>query len=362
MKHYIIFLSVFILCFVKARETTIDFTLIDNKIYLKELTIEGQKYAGLYLIDTGSDKTLLNSDVFSNIPNGKTQTIDTYYEKLHSHIVFNEIAIDTFSFGKLNIYYSKGYIFSESCYTEKISGIIGRDILSQKNWKFDMKNKTITISDTPFNTKGYSQIPLIKKGKYSRWYASMYYNSKQHHLLLDTGSSVEISLKNKRNLHFSKYSSFGTKKVDMVSYTDDVVLFHHNAFEAHITESKYLSSSLGMGFLARFHWILNENDNNLYIIAHKKFEKKEVQIKYGFSVMCENNTTIISDIYKNSIAEKAGLKVFDKVQYFNTINVNECSCSLLNNLKTEFEKDNITLIINDNQSIYLYSKSYREHN
>lgn len=72
--------------------------------------------------------------------------------------------------------------------------------------------------------------------------------------------------------------------------------------------------------------------------------------------MCENNTTIISDIYKNSIAEKAGLKVFDKVQYFNTINVNECSCSLLNNLKTEFEKDNITLIINDNQSIQLIPK------
>lgn len=353
MRTIFIFIILFPLSCVKAQSDTIDFFLINNKIYVKNVIINNKSYSGFFLIDTGSDTTLLNKNLIqqSNIRKSNRK-INTYYGKISSNNTYVDISINGFHFDNIKVDFTYGYIFSDNCYVNNIIGIIGRDIISRYSWKFDMKNKKITISNTPFNTYSYNSIPIKKEGKYSKLFIEIVYNNKPHKLLLDTGSSVDINLKPSNN-NFQKYSAFGNK-IDQVSYKNDSILINDIKYKSIIYFSKYLKPSIGLGFLQRYNWIINENDNHLYILNHSNFEPKNINYKYGFSVMCRNENMVISDVYKGSIAEQKGIKVFDKIRKINDIYIEKCKCDLLDKMPSIFDKSEMIIELNNGKIINLY--------
>lgn len=349
-----------IIPFFSGAKEVIYFTQLNKKIYINEITINGKLVSGKFLIDTGSDVTIINSKIIEANNNANiNKSVHSYYEKMNAYVIPTHLNMGSINFGLVNIYYIEGgYVFTESCIVDDISGIIGRDILDKVHWKFDMKNKKLEVSNEKFDTSSFLSVPIHRKGKYNKIFLKIKHKNKEEEIMLDTGSDVGISLK-KKHISPDRMSAFGSK-IDRTVEKNDSICVQGVSFLTNILHSEKLKPSIGIGFLSDFIWILEKNSNYIYILQQDKYQVKESVQKYGFSVMISRDKLIVSDVYINSIAYKNEIRVFDEILEINSISTKNPNCNLLDIIEKEFQKEEMILKIKTNKtsekSIYLCLK------
>lgn len=352
MKNIMSFIF-FIIPFFSEGKEIIHFTQLNKKIYINNITINGEHISGNFLIDTGSDVTIINSKIIQvNRSANINKPVYSYYGKMNAYVIPTQLNLGSINFGSVDIYYVEGgYIFTENCIVDDISGIIGRDILDKAHWKFDMKNKKLEVSNEKFETSSFLSVPIHRKGKYDKIFLKIKHNNKEEEVMLDTGSDVGISIK-KRHIFPDRVSVFGSQ-IDRIVEKNDSICIQGVSFLTNILYSERLKPSIGIGFLSDFMWILEKDGNYIHILQQDKYQiKKNIQ-KYGFSVMISQDKLIVSDVYINSIAYKNGVRVFDEILEINSISTTAPNCDLLNIIENEFLNEEMILKIKTNKIISL---------
>ncbi|MDR2556743.1 MAG: aspartyl protease family protein, partial [Bacteroidales bacterium] len=193
--------------------------------------------------------------------------------------------------------------------------------------------------------------------------------------LFDCGSGNSISFTSaavkKYNLnkivtdkaeYFSAYGGIGSesrgfvfraKQVEIGNYKfNDVTMLYSTDKKGALSSSKY-SGLLGNKILERFDIIIDFVNNDLYLKANENYKNPFTFSRLGFTYVDRSQTMgvwIVSAIFKNSNAKKAGLKINDKIISINGKNVSEIP---FRNRK-EYFKDNIELVIKRDKKIKVF--------
>ena len=112
-------------------------------------------------------------------------------------------------------------------------------------------------------------------------------------------------------------------------------------------------TSIGAGFLKNFEVIFDEGFKNIYLKKHEDF-KTDVDIKmnFGFSIEKFYNNIRVSNVYKNSLADKSGLKVLDEIASINGINLEQYDlCTDAQNIVAQFEKSQMIIRLKNDKII-----------
>jgi hypothetical protein len=171
----------------------------------ERIIIQEKSSNAYFIIDTGSEESVIFSDRFS-LPS-KFKGIKIVNNSRISYLR----KLDSITFGKI-ILRNQNFMFMSSKHTffvndTNIVGIIGMNILSQKYCFFDLKNQTLTLSDkkdpqteTPFFIFSYKSS--------SRLLSDLFINGNIFkNVLFDTGSSSFLALLEKDRKKINTQSS-----------------------------------------------------------------------------------------------------------------------------------------------------------
>jgi len=198
--------------------TTIPFYTLpsmEGLIYIKVNIDDKLKYL---LFDTGAgitgiDKKLniVENDILINLRDSNKKT-----GKLKKGIL-NQLFIGDLNFKNLDcilleqsIWDNENGIFFD---TDSIGGVLGNNIINSFVWDFNMKKRTIKISDKKFSDTSLKahNISLVKSGK--RWKVNIKINQTQKNVTLDSGSYTSLtitdSIKNLMDLDITRTPSLG---------------------------------------------------------------------------------------------------------------------------------------------------------
>jgi hypothetical protein len=109
----------------------------DSNIILLEVQVDKNPYQ--FIFDTGSETTLINSDISSVLVSSDTIFFRDVFYDLHSAY---KVKVDTFTLGKIKV------VGKDSYHQRKLNldGIIGDDIIREFVWKFDLYNRNMYVS------------------------------------------------------------------------------------------------------------------------------------------------------------------------------------------------------------------------
>ena len=124
---------------------------------------------------------------------------------------------------------------------------------------------------------------------------------------------------------------------------------------------------IGNKFLENFIVTIDWKENNVYLLPIKKYQPIGNQLSYGINYGFNNEKLIVGGIWKNSVAEKQGIKIGDQIIAVNgKISTNlsqEEICNFFdNNLVISDDKILDLTIIRDHQEFNYKLKSYKIFN
>jgi predicted aspartyl protease len=353
-----LFLSLVLPNYFFAHES-IRFTHDDGFIIINEVEINKTSINGNFLFDTGAQITVIDSSLLEFISYkeiGKINSIDIYGNSRTE----NKINISSIKIGNKFFYNIDAYVtnlYNYNC--ENFIGILGFNLIKKANWQINFENQTIKITNgnptiydenlvsIPFKTKNNSAIIDLKIGK------------KILKTILDTGAKSEINLA-KRDLHILKnpgqfadslytvelYSQSlnekdRSKKTVFLSKLKNISI-QNNFFEKKVTF--YSTRVLGMDFFRNSSFlVLNFKDGIVSFSDNKSKLDYQIITKHGikFSKL-DNGEIIVTYLRKNSVFDKLGIQIGDKVLSVNSIdcyNIDACQCKKL--LDAEITKDSL---------------------
>jgi len=236
-------------------------------------------------------------------------------------------------------------------YCNRLCGIWGCDILSttisgRGNYilKIGMEDSTISIMDSIPPLTDWIRVGNTQKKFSPMFFIKMNIGSETFELIFDTGFTGSIMLSPSEYERLRK--SFKYKQKEEVFYgfiantlsgikldtarrlisnvvirdgilADSILIYSLN-------KSKY--NLIGMDFIKRFNVLVDYQNYQLYLQPNPKYRKNEDSffLKKG---MKPNNSVKdgfrIMNLYVNSIAEKAGLKIGDEIISINNIRMDE---------------------------------------
>ena len=336
-----------------------------NVLICDSIKINGRFVSGKLIFDTGSTKTLLDVGTLDIENYRRKETINTYYGQLSfRNIRLNSLEIGNLREEKIEVRFIDIKKILGSCNPENIIGIIGMDIIKKYNWKLNLKNNELLYSNSAFNNDGYSIYPINFKHNGGKFFGSdkkptfsLKINDINTDFIIDTGSFDIISV-NKKNQKIPKI-----KLLEMQNSYGNIISEEYIAkgkiyiidkeVDLPIKYSDHLLTSIGAGFLKNFEVIFDEGFKNIYLKKHEDF-KTDVDIKmnFGFSIEKFYNNIRVSNVYKNSLADKSGLKVLDEIASINGINLEQYDlCTDAQNIVAQFEKSQMIIRLKNDKII-----------
>lgn len=97
-------------------------------------------------------------------------------------------------------------------------GIIGQPIIAKANWKIDLKNKTLDVSDTAFLSETMTSIPY-EIGDNRLPYISINIEGEKQKILLDTGCSDMLNMSNRTTISRKLMNKYPVKIHELEVYT-----------------------------------------------------------------------------------------------------------------------------------------------
>ncbi|UMQ40495.1 retropepsin-like domain-containing protein [Chryseobacterium sp. Y16C] len=163
-----------LLCPFFFKATVIPFELIEGKIVLN-VTIKNDQHH--FIFDTGAF-TIISDELKNKINAKKSNIIFESIDANNAKSKMDVFTINTLKVADLNIknvnfsFADIGWISSRAC--KKISGILGANMMKDKMWQIDFKNKTLTVFDKiendsysgsvaiPFTEEKFIGVPKIE--------------------------------------------------------------------------------------------------------------------------------------------------------------------------------------------------------
>lgn len=341
-------------------QETIRFKHEDGFIIINEVEIGNTNINGDFLFDTGTQLTVIDSSLLKLISYkeiGNINSIDIYgNKKTEKKIKISSIKIGGKYFSDIDAYVTN--LNKYSC--DNFAGILGFNLIKKANWQINFKNQTIGIStkspsiyqdkltSIPFKTKNNSIVIDFK------------IENRKLKTILDTGGKTEINLTMrdlyslKRQLKDSLYSielyskslneEDWSKKTVFLSKLKNISI-HNNFFEKKVIFSE--TRVLGIDFFKNSGLLnLDFNENIISFSNNKSNPDNQIITKHGINFSkLDNGDIIVSYLRKNSVFDKLGIQIGDKVLSVNNINcykLDICSCEKF--LNEETTKD--SLIVN----------------
>ncbi|MBK9356078.1 MAG: hypothetical protein IPN08_01575 [Bacteroidales bacterium] len=328
--------------------------IIDNQIIIDTRFTNSKSLD--YLLDLGSAKSFvfLDSNYFNLISDqkpvlgyGKTTSADGISQRI-KYYQFGDISTDWFTL-------KNGFLSTltrshlDAC--NKIYGIWGSDLfrtsVSGKNNKIlliNFQDSTLSILDTlPLLTNW-----ILPENNYNRrfsWHSiKMRIGAQEYYFVLDTGFSGSILLSPSDYKKLVHQPGSDIKEAVFYGYISNTLsgtkqdtarLIRYNvqindelaADSVHILSLNNINLNLiGMDFIKRFNVLVDYQNYQLYLQPNPNFQKNvdNFFLKKG---MKPNNSIAdgfrIMNLYVNSIAEKAGLKIGDEIISINNIRIDE---------------------------------------
>lgn len=349
-----------------------------NHIYI---TSEINKVSGNFVFDTGADGLYLDSTFFANAAFGQFKFTQAFLPGAGSEgpqkvKVINDFI--TLKFNNINKNTSFAPIFLlKPVLGDFADGIIGKEFFIKQILEINYFQEFLRLYNEieMVDLSGYVKISM--KNERNRLFvpAVIQINdaiSIQDYLLLDLGSGGSISITSKTadkyklsvNIsekvpYYTKYGGisgqssscyFCTKSVELGGYKLNDVVMDYSEDKSGALSNKDHAGLLGNGILEHFDVIIDFINNDLYLKPNKNYNKPFSFSKRGFGFVDRSitkNSWIVTGLYKESNAEKAGLKIDDKIISINGINIKDIPYKK----QSEFwqKTDKVTLIVLRNE-------------
>lgn len=195
-KNFYAFAFLIFPLFVSA--VTIPFDYIDGKIIIN-VDIKNKKHN--FVFDTGA-LTIISDELKGSLNEKKSNVLfeatDANSSKSTMDVFStNELKVSDLKFKNINFSFADiSWMESRAC--KKISGIFGANMMNNKVWRIDFKNKTIIVSDKitegspqsvsfPFSEENFTHVPTI----------NVTIKKKNFNVFFDTGAGSGFTLDSK---------------------------------------------------------------------------------------------------------------------------------------------------------------------
>ncbi len=331
---------------------------------------------GNFLYDTGADKLYFDSTFYAENNFTHKKQLNGYLPGVGSKVKKIKVIMDTVKakIHTLLIKTTPTPIFNlKEIVGDFADGMIGKTLLKNLILKISYDKEYVQIYKTikDVDTLGYQKIKLTTYR--NRYYLPLAINIKDSlwikgNFLLDLGNggsinltsqtAIKYNLKDKIKLKIPYYTKYGGVGGESKSFSfkanslqiagfqmNNVVMDYSIDKSGALSKRKYLGL-LGNEILEHFDIIIDNINNYLYLKPNAKYGEPFHFSKKGFSYVDRSKTLgawIVSGLYSNSNAEKAGLKIDDRILKINGINI--ASIHRKNREKIISQNDSIHLII-----------------
>lgn len=345
----------------------------ENDWVIIQATINGKSYN--FLFDTGTMISLVSpeiigkekglgkismSDGFGN--NKKHKTIKK--DVVIGDIIFKDIGFAVADFGQIN---------KNICV--KIDGIIGANIIRLGNWKINPKKKILSLSNTPFTPDSNSYSIQIELYAELLPLIEMTFDQQNFWILLDTGykdymqinddfyydtiKSKSLQMESGRGVKTGTLS--GLIKGHMKVTNIDSIYVGKYLFQKIPTVVSSGKPVLGMDFFNDYITVLNFGEKRIYLTPLKKPISRNPKVfDVSFCLGEKKNELTVCYIWNNSMMDREGVEVGDKVIKINGKNTEKMSadswCEIKKNMENE-EQINVVIQKGKKQIEYTLQKN-----
>ncbi len=322
-----------------------------------------------FIIDTGVRTAILTQKVYSDILNlsytrkytlsgpGGQKLVDAF---ITSNVTFDMPGIH--GQGHSMLVLQEDYLELKNSMGTDVHGILGYELFSRFVVKIDYESKKMTIIHPDFfkPKKSYQKLPIqiedtkpfvelkINVRDSSEMPAKFLIDTGASHGLLieeDSDSRLRMPTKNISSIlgrgiagvitgKIARTKSLKIGKYELnnliTSFPDDYAYRDSVGSEGYSPRN----GSIGGDLLSRFTVIFNFPGEAMYIKKNGSFKKKFYYNLSGLTLRAKGNNLReyeISDVRANTTAEKAGLKIGDKILEVNGVRVEDYELSYVNN-------------------------------
>lgn len=284
----------------------------------------------------GDRITLHFSDVKELMGLGTGSTFEAYTSN------YNSLKAKKYKIDKKTVFVLKEDIFNLSKHTgSKINGLVGLDFFQDYVIEINYSKKRLRVYDykTFIAPKGYEKFPILVKDR--KMFMNMTIQEsdstkKNVKMLIDTGAELGAWFQTYKENSVTKpdngiEASIGQgfngeitgelnrlKKVCFGSFCihDAIVAFPDSGSIAAIVENSERDGTIGCQLLSRFDTYIDYPNGHIYMKPNRYFSKKFYYNIAGLEIMqiLPNLPQVeVWKVWKNSPAEKAGIKVGDQI-------------------------------------------------
>jgi hypothetical protein len=276
------------------------------------------------------------------------------------------------------------YIVADTEYTSKVSpviqlksilgdqadGLLGIDNMGGKVIAINYVDELMGFWNQLGDTTGYTSIPIRYENR--RIYVPLSItirdgNTVEGEALIDLGSGGSVTLTSAvasqhgvkevlPQMHYSYFtggiggaasgSDFRAKSASVGGFTlNDITMDYSDNTEGALSNMEYIAI-VGNDFWERFDMIINLQGNRLYLKPNIRFAEPFKSPVHGFSYTDRSHTLgcwIVNCLYKDSNAEKAGLRNGDRISKINGRDVSDITLEEQKHLLDNIDSVSLTV-------------------
>jgi hypothetical protein len=332
----------------------LSFDSSDVYIIFREIKINSSKVLGGLVFDAGSNGSVIDVSIAKDLhlkTIRKVRCIDITGAKTREPLV----KIDSLNIGGAifrNFYALVADLSIFEC--ENVVGVIGNNLLKTGTWEIDLSQHEITLYNpkTKIDYSGFHKIPFSYRLNLIKLQLE-YSGKKLKNILFDTGNPSVLILSQKDKLleHLKPEYSFELfyqslnkmqpEKISRDYYFSNIKL---NDLELDSVLTKYSRKrSVGLGLFVNNTIVIDYKHKLIgirkpFILQKRTFKNVGMFKNVGITFKSyDNNEIIINSLRLNSPADKIGIKVGNKIQKINNIDISEFSlneCELIDSLNS----------------------------
>jgi len=376
LKYIIIFVLIVNNTYSQHLVKNISFIKKNNYIILTDVVIQGSTKKFNFLFDTGSSSSSISNNVFKQLNVTATDSClvsdgmkKQYTPKTNINLTINDVLINNLTVNIIDF----SCINSLKCLG--IDGIIGGDIIGKYIWKIKTDTLIIGHKIKKLNTNYYSKFklqlfsntPVILAGFKDSYMATMLFDTGDNTLIAINNKEIQyIDIEKKITGYGKLYSTiFSNNIIDtmcILKPKKELSLYSHfyvSDINLDINYSDNILGTVGNKLLNYFDIILDYKHKKIYFKQKNKtyISNKEFEFKW---IIDDENRVLISFIWKNSLAEKLGVKIGQQIISINGINLLDKSltkCDIFLIMLDAFKKETqLKIKLKDNADLLIFYK------
>lgn len=327
--------------------TSIPFELFGDHILI-QVSIDGSDNLD-FIFDTGSGYTVLDEDIASELglAGKKIEMNEAFYDwQLIKH---NSIAINDFPMEKNIKVYSTDFDHLEISLGKDIDGIVGYDLLRHHSIYVNFDSKLMEIYDLGKGPKKGDAIPFRLDTSIPVIDGSVVLNNEEPHdgsfyFITGAGTTLdfnapyanEFDVINKTGKHYS-YLVKGLSKNETPHYEGHVLSFSFGNQKIEdlpigistsgegIQGSKSVSGIIGSQIIRMYNFTIDYGVKMIYLEKDETYAPVFNVNCSGFDIQLadDKKTVLIHEIFEESPASEAGIKINDELIRINGMGMNE---------------------------------------